>query len=206
MKEAVNNFYQVAKLLTWEKPGDYYYVQLILRKKDGATTFANKNNSARLIKTYQFFNLEQFLAKEIEIIELCELCKCRAGINLNVRNEEAVAYKLLTNLAERISSRNFKGINGILNTTNGGVKSDDRIWLIDCDSEDEYYAVRNVLSDETLRPLEHKILAVLPTYTGKHIITRTFDRETFDKNLHIHGVAVDIHKNNPAALYYPSKN
>jgi hypothetical protein len=214
MKQAVDNFDLIAPLLHWENEHEYYYVQLILRKKDGATTFGNKNNSARLIKSYSFFNLEQFLGKRIEIIEQCEKFKCRAGINLNKRHEERVTYELLRQLTDRIITKNFKGINGILNTVNGAQTSSDKVWLIDCDSEEEYEGVTMSLMDERIRPNDGpKILTTLPTYSGHHVITRRFDVQAFSKvmgeyNLTIgkHAMHIpDIHKNNPVALYYPSK-
>lgn len=205
MKHEVNNFKIIEPLLKWEQEGDYYYVQLFLRKKDQTTTFGNKNNSARLIKAYCFFSMEQFISKQEEIITLCNTFKCRAGINLNVRNEKEVAYELLENLADRLKSHNYKGINGILNTTNGAVKSRDKFWLIDCDSEFEFKVIEEILNSKDLRPEGNKILAVLPTFSGQHIMTTRFDVMVFkkllwDKNM----VNVEIHKNNPFALFYPS--
>lgn len=206
MKQAVDNFDLIAPLLTWNDPGEYFYTQLILRKKDGATTFGNKNNSARIIKSYAFFNIEQFLSKRIEIIEQCEKFKCRAGINLNKRHEERISYELLKQLTERIISKNFKGINGVLNTVNGAPTSSDKLWLIDCDSPEEYNAVYETLKSDLIRPEGNKILTILPTYSGTHVITNRFDRATFDKILSTQfNVTVDIHRNNPCALYYPSK-
>lgn len=215
MKQAVDNFDLIAPLLHWENENEYYYCQLILRKKDGATTFGNKNNSARLIKSYCFFNIEQFLNKKLEIIEQCEKFKCRAGINLNKRHEERVTYELLRQLTDRIITKNFKGINGILNTVNGAQTSSDKVWLIDCDSQEEYEDVLEALSSETVRPEGEKVLQVLPTYSGQHVITRRFDVQQFNFLMSKHNLKrgmpamqhiPDIHKNNPVALYYPSKD
>lgn len=213
MKPQVDNFDLIAPLLNWDIEGQYYYCQLILRKKDGATTFGNKNNSARIVKSYCFFNLEQFLAKKKEIVTYCNTEGCRAGINLNKRYEERVTYELLKQLTDRIISKNFKGINGILNTVNGAQTSEDKIWLIDCDSEQEYIDVINILTSDRIKPEGDKILGVVPTYSGKHIITKRFDRRTFENLLEFTVLnrgdiyaPIDIHKNNPVALFYPAKN
>lgn len=203
MKQRVDNFDLIYPLLEWKKEGDYFYVQLFLRKKDLTTSFGNKNNSARLIKSYCFFNLEQFKSKREEITKLCEFFKCRAGINLNIRNEEEVGFELLINIAERLKSKNYKGINGVLNTTNGSLKSKDKFWLIDCDSSEEFLAVEDILQDVTIKPEGDKIIEVIPTYSGKHIITKGFDRNHFDQLLlKKYNLTVEIHKNNPTALYY----
>ncbi|WP_159467934.1 hypothetical protein [Dyadobacter sp. 3J3] len=202
---AVNNFQQIRSLLNWESDGDYYYCQLILRKKDGATTFGNKNNSARLIKTYCFFNFEQFDQKQDEIIQLCEEFKCRAGISLNKRNEERITLELLKQITERIISKNHIGINGILNSANGQQTSKDRFWLIDCDSPEEMAIASQILSDESIKPDGNKILTTIPTYDGFHLVTNKFDVMYFNKLCQEKGISVEIHKNNPVALYYPSK-
>lgn len=203
--KAVNNFSLVRPLLTWDNDGDYYYCQLILRKKDGATTFGNKNNNARLIKTYTFFNLDQFDKKQEEIIQLCELFHCRAGISLNKRNEKRIAMELLHQLSARLISDNFIGINGILNNANGRQTSKDRFWLIDCDTQDEFDKVMYILQDESIRPIGEKVITTLPTYNGYHIVTGKFDVFHFNQLCNSANVKVEIHKNNPVALYYPEK-
>lgn len=205
MKQKVDNFDLITPLLKWEKPGDYAYCQVFLRKKDFTTTFGNKNNSARLIKSYCFFNEEQLFSKKEEITKLCDLYGARAGINLNIRNEEEVAYELLENLADRLKSKNYRGINGILNTTNGSVKSRDKFWLIDCDSEEEFQSVTNILNSENIKPEGNKIISILPTYSAKHIITTRFDRKIFNEMCEKVNIKVDIHSNNPTALYYPEQ-
>lgn len=206
MKQKVDNFDLVRPLLKWEKEGEYYLVSLILRKKDSTTTFGNKNNSARLIKSYHFYNIEQYDQKKEEIIKLCDLFKCRAGIALNKKNNERIAYEILKQITERITSKNFNGINGLLNTVNGQPLSDDKYWLIDCDSENEFITVENILKDDRIKPVGDKILAVIPTYQGKHILTKKFDRKIFDFICMEHLIKVEVHKNNFFALYYSPQN
>lgn len=202
----VNNFDLIQSLLIWENEGEYYYVQLLHRKVDGTTVHGNKNNSARLIKTYCFYNIEQFLDKKEEIIATCEFHKCRAYINLNKRNNERVAFELLKQIVERITSKNYKGINGLLNTVNGAPISSDKYWLIDCDTEIEYGTAFTILNSNDIRPEGNKIVAIIPTYSSKHIITTRFDRKLFDemcvKELKS---TISIHKNNPTCLYFFDK-
>lgn len=206
MKQEVNNFDLIRPLLEWKEEGDYYYISLYLRKKDGTTTFGNKNNSARLIKSYCFYNIQQFNHKEVEIIELCNLFKCRAGISLNKRNDKRILMELLKQVTDRITSNNSIGINGILNTANGRQTSKDRYWLIDCDSQEEYEAISEILKSDSIRPIGEKILGVLPTYSGYHIITSKFDVMTYSKLCKEKGVSPELHRNNPFCLFYPEIN
>lgn len=200
MKQEVNNFEKIYPLLNFEKEGDFYYIALILRKKDKTTTFGNKNNSARIIKTYNVYNLDYLKIKEQEIKTLCNVFGCRAGIYLNRRNDKEVAYEMNVRVSMRLQEKqyNFKGL---YDTCVGKVKSDDKFWLLDCDSIEEYEKVIGVLSNESIKPIGNKIIATLPTYNGFHVVTNKFDRMTFDKLLG--DTKIEIHKNNPFCLYYP---
>lgn len=202
---SVNNFDLIRPLLHWDKEGDYYYVQIYQRKKDKSTTFGNKNNSFRLVKTYCFYDIESFNLKEIEMIKLADLFTARVGINLNKRNDENIAFKLLRAIVEAIATRNFK-VNGILNTINGAPSPGDKIWLLDCDTQEEYDGALEVLQSSDLKPDYNKILAILPTYSSHHIITRKFDSESFLNKIEEKGLKIDIHKNNPTCLYYPNRD
>lgn len=199
---AIDNFDKISHILKWNHSGDYYFVQLILRKKDKATTYGNKNNSSRLIKSYYFFDINEFVSKRSEIKALCDMFKCRAGINLNVRNEEKLAYEILTKLSERIKTKNFRGINGLLNTANGSLSSNDKVWLIDIDNKDEQH-LNEVIQfiNDSCKPYgnDSKVLSVLPTYNGFHLVCNRFDKIKFKSKYPL----VDIHQNNPFALYYP---
>lgn len=197
----INNFKLISPFLKWENKGDFYNIQLLLRKVDGTTTFGNKNNSARLIKSYHFYNLEQLLQKEKEIIQICELFGCRAGINLNPVNNERVAKVLNVHLAERILSGNFEGITGILKGAIGSCVNSGKHWLVDVDDKkDLKTTISNIKKCRS--EYENIIKLVLPTYKGFHLITERFNREQFSKLSKEH---VDIHDNVLGALYYPNK-
>lgn len=200
MKQEVNNFEKIYPLLNFQKEGDFYYIALILRKKDKTTTFGNKNNSARIIKTYNVYNLDYLKIKEQEIKTLCNVFGCRAGIYLNRRNDKEVAYEMNVRVSMRLQEKqyNFKGL---YDTCVGKVKSDDKFWLLDCDSIEEYEKVKQVLSNESIKPIGNKIITTLPTYNGFHVVTNKFDRMTFDNLLG--DTKIEIHKNNPFCLYYP---
>lgn len=199
MGKIVNNFKQIYPLLNFEKEGDFYFIQLILRKKDRTTTFGNKNNSARIIKQYYIYNEEHLKQKEEEIIKLCDIFGCRAGINLNKRNDKEVAYEMLEQLIKNIRCGNYKS-QGLFDSACGQKASGDKIWIIDCDSEEEFKDYINKLTDVDLRPIDKsKIITELPTYNGWHIITNPFDIKQS-------GIPSEqIQKNNPTALYYPEK-
>lgn len=200
---AVNNFEQIYKLLNFEKEGDFYWIILLLRKKDSTTTFGNKNNSARIVKSYYVYNLDYLKKKEQEIITLCDFYKCRAGIYLNQRNDRQVAFDMMKRLADSIYSNNFK-VTGLLNSVLGEIKGQsDKYWLLDCDSPEEYDKCKYALSHPMMRPNTELVVAEIPTRNGTHIITRKFDSERFLELTGFTSKKDFIHENNPTALYYP---
>ena len=112
---------------------------------------------------------------------------------------------MLKQLSDRLVSNNYIGINGLLNTANGRQTSQDRFWLIDCDSGEEYDKVIHILANADIKPIGEKVICVLPTYKGFHIITGKFDVFHFNQISNAMAINTEIHKNNPVALYYPGK-
>ena len=83
----INNFEQIKKLLEFRSEDDFYFLQILQRKKDHPAGKVNgTNNNSRLIKAYFIKSIEHLEFVEPEIIELCKLFQARAGINLNRRS------------------------------------------------------------------------------------------------------------------------
>lgn len=206
----VDNFNLIRPLLDFGGELDFLTVSLILRKVDHTTTYGNKNNSARIIKIYHFFTIEKFYEKEEEIKALCELFGCRAGVYLNKRNLKKVSTAMMVRLAENINSENWNCL-GTLDTIIGTSRPGDKIQFLDCDSQEEYENVLTVLNDPWLRPYEvNKIIAVIPTNKGKHVVTKRFDKEYFKVKMNELDITFNLVEKlqiiNPCALYYPIKN
>lgn len=208
----VDNFNLIRPLLDFGDELDFYTVGLILRKKDQTTTYGNKNNSARIIKMYYFFEEKQFNEKEIEIKALCEEFGCRAGIYLNRRNLKDMALDMAINLAQAIHDGAYRRILGLFDTVVGTKQSSDKIKFIDCDSYEEYITIKRLLQDPGLRPFNtNKIIGEIPTNSGYHIIVRRFDVDYF-KTLISNEPNFKFDYDhaeqcvNPTALYYPIKN
>lgn len=64
----VDNFDQI---LEFNDPNEFYFLQIIQRKKDGCVTDTG-NNGYRTIKTYYIFSKEQLERKRAKITELCQ--------------------------------------------------------------------------------------------------------------------------------------
>lgn len=80
-----DNFDKVAKFMDFSSPDDFYFLQIIQRKKDGNED-GKGNNGARLIKAYYVKSAQHLLEKKDKIIELCKNNNARAYITINKRS------------------------------------------------------------------------------------------------------------------------
>ncbi len=201
----IDNFDLIETLLKFENEDEFYFLQVIQRKKDFEVgqKRLGRNNNNRLIKAYYIYSVEQLESYKTEIVKLCELFNARAGINLNRRNQKDVAIKCLEILAIALRKNDeFKGVSKIYNSACGKENSTDKLWIIDIDDKYEFdslgYEMVNYLNTE-LKPEGEKIIAKIPSKSGYHLITKRFDRQSFSK-IYPH---LEIHTNNPTNLYIP---
>jgi len=198
----IDNFEIIKPLLKFDNPEEFYFLQVIVRKKDfeeGQKRFG-RNNNHRLIKAYYIYSVQQLEDYKEEIIALCTLFNARAGINLNKRNQKDVALKVLEILAIALRKNEFDNISKIYNSACGKESSTDKLWLVDIDSKEESEISNVEYIIGLCEPFteESKILAKIPTKNGVHLITKRFNRQTFKSYRN-----EDIHTNNPTNLYIP---
>lgn len=198
----VNNFKKISNLLTFKSEDDFYFLQILQRKKDNPEEYLGSNNSNRLIKAYYIKSREQLFKQENEIIKLCEVFNARAGINLNKRSYYKTAFNTLKTISEQMHNKAFTKIHRAWNTACGIHNGGDKIWLLDFDyiptSLDWEINIKGYLFQQ--QPVaKDKVLTFLPSKSGIHVITTSFDTRQFN----IDFPDVEIHKNNPVNLYIP---
>lgn len=211
----IDNFEQIKELLKFENKEDFYFVQVLQRKKDFEVgqKRLGRNNNNKLIKPYYIYSIEQLDAYKEEIIKLCELFNARAGINLNKRNTKDVAIKCLEILAIAMRKNDeFKGISKIYSSACGKEGSKDKFWIVDIDTKEisplmlayleyECQPITKPDFDEIgmVTNSNSKIIAKIPSKNGWHLITKRFDRTQFNQKY----PDLEIHVNNPTNLYIP---
>jgi len=179
--------------------GDFYFVQVIQRKKE-----CNIGSNNNVIKDYHFFDKETFLKKKLEIAILCKAFNARAYFWVNPRNCKQVQFEIIRETTEAIecnSRKLFKCVSKAI----GQRRSSNYIskWILDFDTKD--WSIINKYLDvvRECRPDKDKILYYIPTVNGIHVITLGFDLEQFRQKLAIANLdPLDIHKDNPTVLYY----
>jgi len=194
----INNIELIKPLLNFENVGDFYMLYIFKRKKDQTTDKAN-HQSVRTIKTYCIESIEQLESRYDEIIQLCEMFKARAYIHIQKQNHKDVAMNMITEIVTRIQSGQINQKN-VFDSVVGQLKTNEKRWIVDLDIKDGDYLFDVMCVIKLCRPEGNKIIEVIDTKNGYHLITERFDVEQFKKFY----PDIDIQKKNPTLLYYPN--
>lgn len=214
----VDNFELIKPLLHFPNHGDFYFLQLLLRKKDGLDVPNGSDNQRRLVRDYHVTDVKQLDEWRDEIIRLCNETGARAYIRLNKRNYKtiAMAYAQETLKKARLGEA-FGNIYGEINSVIGRYPEghkEDKTWLVDIDDfppdSIKVMEVKSIIAscepvDEGGKP--SKVIAVVPTKHGTHLITRPFNLQRFNEQkcveLTDQTSEVAVLKDNPTILYAP---
>lgn len=201
----VDNFDRICEMLEFNKKDEFYFLQIIQRKKDGNVTDTG-NNGYRTIKTYYIYSIEQLRKKEDKIKELCLKNNARAYINVNRRNAEEVVLSAIQQYAQLISEGNAYQGYRVYDSACGSTRARGYkpLWVVDIDSKDSkyFYKISNIINS-CRGAEENKVKYIIPTLNGYHLITIGFDVNQFNQKLAIENLdPIDIQKDNPTLLYY----
>lgn len=176
---------------------DFYYVQIIQRKKDG------HKKSERIVKSFYIYSKEDFLKKKDHIIELCNQNNARAYFWINPRNAQKIALECIKSYADLVAQCDCTKGYKVWDKKCGSNPAPgyDRSWIVDIDSKDDEYRLKIWKLIEQCRG---GVLDVIPTHAGYHIITRPFNIQEFKIWCAFENVedTIDIHKDNSTLLYY----
>ena len=195
----INNIELIKPLLNFTDDGDFYMLYVFKRKKDQPEGERDNHQSVRTIKTYCVDSIEYLEKRYDEIKQLCEMFKARAYIHVQKQNHKDVSLEMMMSLAERI--KNGQHIQkGLFDSVVGQIKTNEKRWIVDLDTQDEDEVVRMTKVINITRPEGDKVKCIIPTKNGYHFITDRFDVLQFS-NVY---PDIDIVKKNPTLLYYPN--
>lgn len=196
----IDNFNLFKELLEFNDEDEFYFLQILVRGKDGHN--ANGSNKNRLVKYYTIKSIDDLCNKEEEIKKICDVLNARAYIHPTKRSFDKVANEVLRLTTDiYLSGKNSVGLKGTYSTACGkSYISSDKKYIIDLDGD----AVNNIVDyvnfiDLWCDPIAtNKFLYKVPTVNGIHLITLPFNTTKFKERF----PDIDIHKNNPTLLYY----
>lgn len=184
-----NNFQVISDFLTEQfsslngddclvKDDIFYNVALIGRKKDNALVDGK-------VKSYTIDTVCDLDKYKQEIITICDALKVRAYISVNYKSHRQVALNVMVEIANDIAQDCFNNSRGIYDSVVAKfVDHKKQLWIIDVDKDDSFDKSVDELTDLYIKTIESckpykKIVAVIPTKSGKHIITHPFDASEF---------------------------
>lgn len=195
----VNNLKQLLPLLEFNSVDDFYYLQILQRKKENPELGSN----SRVIKNYYIRSKEHLQKHYTEIQNICEMFNARASLRLNRRSFTKVAFKALVNVANTIHNGEYKFVGKSYDRACGDGHNEpkkSKKWIIDVDDTSQVYlSILTSQIQELQEDTGYRIITIVPSLSGYHIITNPFNTSVF-KELHPN---IDIHKDNPTNLYIP---
>lgn len=204
----VDNFELFKSVMKFDSEDDFYFVQILIRGKDGHTEQGvNGNNKNRLIKIYTIKSAEHLSRVEEEIKAICHAVNARAYIHPSRRSFREVANEMFRNFTQTFLSHNDVGLKGCYSTACGkSFITKHKLYVIDLDEE---FAETNKLNEitefieEECEPFDTlKLQYIVPTAHGEHLICKPFNTAKFGQKY----PEVDVHKNNPTLLYFEALN
>lgn len=193
----IDNFDLIASILIFESADDFYFLQLIQRKKENA----NLGSNNRVIRSYFIKSVEQLRLHEEEIKAICKVTNSRAYINLNRRSFRRTGLATLKNITDHIMNEDYEHIHRAYTTVCGQYKHESNpTFIIDIDEElgrKHNDMIRFI--EQECEPIGNKFVTIVPTKNGSHIIMKAFNLSKFKEKY----PDIDIHKNNPTILYIP---
>lgn len=193
----IDNFEKISNLISGKsQKGDFYYLQILKRKKDNPELEKNMLT----IDIFYIENEEHLSKLKLRIIDTCIKNNARAYFNLNKRNEKKIALQTLRMIADSIASEQYN-IRNCYQSACGRFSSDpEKKWIIDVDTKDESTIQHIKYCISLCQPKNQIIYDIINTKNGVHIITSPFNVQDFRKN---YKEELGIHKNNPTVLYIP---
>lgn len=201
----IDNLEKVLPFLQFDSEDDFYYLQILQRKKENPKLGSN----SRVIKNYYIRSQQDLLDRYEEIKTLCKVFNARASIRLNKRSFEKVGFKTLENIANTMQNREYKHLMKSYDRACGLLNNEKvKRWIVDIDKDEVIWLEQIINAIQPCEPSGDKILAQIPSKSGIHLITCPFNMQHFKVNFAdelracgVEYINLEIHKDNPTNLY-----
>ena len=192
----IDNFEQIKGLLKFNSDDDFYFCQILKRKKEHKELGSN----SYVVKTYFIKSEEDLEFYKAEMINLAEFHNARVYLNLNKRSFERTAFHTLKKITDQILNKDYKSARKAYASVCGMYAADqDKTWVIDVDEPKGRQGANMLKFIDNIEPVGNKLIAIVDTKNGYHIISKPFNIQKFSDEY----PTIDIHKQNPTILYIP---
>lgn len=171
----IDNFERIRRIMNFDKFGEFYYISIMQRNKDGVKV-ASSHDNCRRIRTFYVFSLEEFDKVTPFIKEICDNLNARCYIELNRKDIFQCQLECIKRLAECIEHQTVKS-RAIMDSVVGGAPSKDKLWMIDIDNKDDKTMLQVF---DYIHSNKGSVIDTLPTLNGRHMICSRFDNRYFN--------------------------
>jgi hypothetical protein len=191
----IDNIKLILPFLKFESKDDFYYLQILQRKKENPQIGSN----SRVIKNYYITSEQYLLDRYDEITTMCCMFNARAMIRLNKRSFEKVGFKCMTNLANTMMNKEYSFLKASYDRACGlGHNDSEKKWILDIDEDiTNHLLIVDYIID--IEPKGQKVYDMIKSKNGGHLITKPFNLEKF----RLKYPEIEVHKDNPTNLYIP---
>ena len=141
------------------------------------------------------------------IINLCEVEKARAYINLNGKNIDKIGIEINHLAGLYLKNDEKKAWKSIYDRAFSNLPIiGNKTWVIDVDNPNDDLSLFKEIS-KNIQPLGDKYIATINTPNGRHWIVKPFNLQFFSNVVPCVGLSImtdDIKKDNPTLLYFPN--
>jgi hypothetical protein len=207
-----DNFKLIRDYITFDSKDDFYFLQILQRKKDGpgpdGVQIKGTNNKARAIKSYCITSKEYLDSIEYEVKQLCNFFNARAMMYVSKRSFKLVALENMKLCADNIYQDNYThSRTNYWKACGLSYSQTEKVYLVDIDAEDMHMLdiIRNYIESATIRSKMEpgkRIILEVPTKTGIHLLCHPFDVATLQK-FYPKPNHEFVHKNSPTCVYIP---
>lgn len=198
MSNVINNFNAVEYLMNFEDPDDFYFLQILKRRKDNP----DMERDMEVIRDFYLYKGDLEHLKDV-IIKICESENARAYLRINKRNAEKIALQTVKRTIDLVISKNYKAVKRVYSSICGEFHSDpNKKWIVDMDNDLEIDSNEISLFIQSLiyETGKDDTLHLINTKNGYHIICYPFNLQKFKEK---YPSQPEIHKDNPTLLYAP---
>ncbi len=203
----IYNFIKINNLLDFPSEDTFYVLQIIKRRKENPEMITGE----QVIRRFYLYNKTELLALQNKIEFECERNNARAYINLNKRSHKHIANMMLKGSLELVIAGHYKALKTVYDSTCLKHSSDPiKKWVIDIDIKDLTEIEKIKILIESLQnnvrgkaSKEFKVLELLETLNGYHLITNPFNLQEFNKTYN-NKYKIEVKKNALTVLYYNS--
>ena len=175
----INNFDAIKNLLDFTVPNTMYFLQILKRRKENPDLKTN----VKVVNNYYLYTDTDLDKYKEYIIEDCEKHNARAYMNVNRLDTYRIALHTQSKITELLLNNDFKAVRNAYASACGNHHAEhNKRWVLDIDVTDMNF-VNEVVAYITELQSEikggYKVLGVLPTKNGYHIISNPFNKKKF---------------------------